>query len=381
MKGAVLGISLTLLTISIIALAFNMRSGEAKPTLALSTETQSNDILSAWAFKVPTIDGIIDSGEWDDASKVTATLVAQSLESHSATICEKNDATYMYLAVRVLGDDFHAMDGVFFNFDNNHDGNRQQGDDWLYVLAWTNGLGLAEDGYYNASRGSTSDVGDQGTNDIVGKASHTNISGMGDYTFELKHLLDSADDAHDFSLNPNDTVGVKMEYDDKNPGGAQASPWPASWQYADIVIVGAPSADMGGEVKFSGTAVTDEQWGDLVCYGSYYCSVQVLQILSDPNITLAIGDTVSISYNNSLSIRTGDSVECYGYYWKNGGPMQCIGKIECKNDGYYVIPEFSNIVLFLLITATSLAVVTRARRFWARAKSVLMIGLNNAYIT
>lgn len=356
MKGAVLGISL-LLTISIITLAFNIGSGEAKPTLALSDETQSNDILSAWAFRVPTIDGIIDTGEWDDASTVTVTLVAQSSESHSATICEKNDATYMYLAVRVLDDDFNAMDGVFFDFDNNHDGKRQQGDDWLYVLAWTNGLGLAEDGYYNASRGSTSDVGDQGTNDIVGKASHTNISGMGDYTFELKHLLDSADDAHDFSLNPNDTVGVKMEYDDKISGGAQSSPWPASWQYADIVVVGAPSTDMGGEVKLRGTAVTDEHVGRPGLLRQLLLQCPVVQILSDPNITLAIGDTVSISYNNSLSIKTGDSVECYGYYWKNGGPIQCVGKIECKNDGYYVIQEFSNIVLFLLVTATSLGVV------------------------
>ena len=204
-------------------------------------KTHSGDTLSAWALKVPTIDGVISSGEWDDAAKVTVTLVSQSSESHSATIYEKNDALDMYLAVKVLGDDFNAQDGVFFYFDNNHNGGFEQGDDWLYVLAWTTGLGLAVDGYYNASvKTLMSDANNQGTNDIVGGASHTNISGVGDYTFELKHPLDSTDDAHDFSLKLGDTVGVEMEYDDAYPGGAYSSPWPGFGTFADIVIASSP---------------------------------------------------------------------------------------------------------------------------------------------
>lgn len=199
--------------------------------------TDTSDVLSAWAFKVPTIDGVIGSGEWDDAAEVTVTLVSQSSESHSATIYEKNDALYMYFAVKVLGDDFNAQDGVFFYFNNDHDGGLEQGDDWLYVLAWTGGLGHAEDGYYNASVSTLrSDEGDGGTNDIVGAASHTNIGGIGDYAFELGHPLDSADDAHDFSLKPGDTAGFKMEFDDRVPGGSQSSPWPGFGQFADVRV-------------------------------------------------------------------------------------------------------------------------------------------------
>jgi hypothetical protein len=62
----------------------------------------TGDVLSAWASTVPNIDGVTSTNEWNDAAKVTFTLVSQSLESHSATIYEKNDETYMYLAVRVV---------------------------------------------------------------------------------------------------------------------------------------------------------------------------------------------------------------------------------------------------------------------------------------
>ena len=186
----------------------------------------TGDVLSAWASTVPNIDGVTNLNEWDDAAKVTFTLVSQSLESHSATIYEKNDETYIYLAVRIVGDDFNTGDGVFFYFDSDHDGGIENGDDWLYVLAWTGGRGHAEDGYYNASMSTLrSDEDDGGTNDIVGGASRTNVSGIGDYTFELRHPLNSLDDAHDFSLKPNDTIGLRMEFDDAYSGGAESSPW------------------------------------------------------------------------------------------------------------------------------------------------------------
>jgi hypothetical protein len=190
-------------------------------------EAHSGDTLSSWAFKVPAIDGTLSAGEWNDAASVTVTLVSQTSESHSATIYEKNDAVNLYLAVRVLGDDFNTQDGVFFYFDNNHNGNgaMEQGDDWLYLLAWATGRGLAVDGYYDANLGTGTYVSDdsyQGTNDIVGSASHSNIGAIGDYTFELTHPLDTTDDAHDFSLKLGDTVGVRMEFDDAFPGGARA---------------------------------------------------------------------------------------------------------------------------------------------------------------
>ncbi len=113
-----------------------------------------------------------------------------------------------------------------------------------------------------------------------------------------------------------------------------------------------------GEVKFRGHVTTDEQWGEAVCYGSYYCNVTVEEILYDPNNTLTINDIVTVCYNQSLSLKVGDWAECYGYYWKNLGPMQYVGIVCCKNNDYYVIPEFTFLILLSsLILATSLTII------------------------
>jgi hypothetical protein len=123
------------------------------------------------------------------------------------------------------------------------------------------------------------------------------------------------------------------------------------------------SSSSGGEVKFRGFATTAEEWGDFVCYGSYCCNASVGEILSDPNNTLSIGNVVTVCYNNSLSIKVGDYVECYGYYWKGLSPLQCVGKICCENDGYYVVPEFpSFLILPLFMTLTLLAVIVYKRK-------------------
>jgi len=222
-------------------------------------------VLSAWAATTPIIDGVLTLGEWDDAAKASFTLVSQSLESHRATLYEKNDAQYLYLAVAVLGDDFNSSDGVFFYFDNAHDGGLGGGDDWIYVLAGATGQGLAVDGYYNASDETLhSDTTHGGTNDILGGSSHTNVSGTGNYIFELRHPLDSEDDTHDFSLKLGDTVGVRMEFDDAFPGGAYSSPWPGWCEFADIIIASPfpppenqpPAADAGLDLSvFSGASV------------------------------------------------------------------------------------------------------------------------------
>jgi len=92
----------------------------------------------------------------------------------------------------------------------------------------------------------------------------------------------------------------------------------------------------GGEVKFRGVVATDERWGDFVCYGSYYCDVIIEEILYDPNNTLLLGYNVSVCYGQSLTLKVGDRVESYGFYYKWGGPLQCIGYVCCNEDPYYV---------------------------------------------
>lgn len=225
-RGAVSGLILMLLSTSILTLTFNSQSAKA----------DGEYILSAWADTTPVMDGVLALSEWDDAASVSFTLVWES-ESHSVTLYEKNDAQYLYLAATVLDDDFDSRDMAAFYFDNAHDGGRDDGDDWIYVVAWTTGQGLAVDGYFNASENCWhSDTTHGGTNDILGGSSHTNVGGMGDYTFELRHPLNSEDDAHDISLELGDTVGVRMAYNDAFPGGHRGSTWPSLLEFADIII-------------------------------------------------------------------------------------------------------------------------------------------------
>ena len=120
-----------------------------------------------------------------------------------------------------------------------------------------------------------------------------------------------------------------------------------------------------GEVKFRGHVTTDEEWGEFVCYGSYYCNVTVEEILYDPNSTLSLEDVVAVCYNQSMSLKVGDWVECFGFYWKNVGPLQSLGRVCCKNGNYYVIPEFPSLIVMLLfmITTPLVLIVYRRKRF------------------
>ena len=92
-----------------------------------------------------------------------------------------------------------------------------------------------------------------------------------------------------------------------------------------------------GEVKLRGNVITDEKFEPLTCYGSYYSSVMVDEVVYDPNGTLSSGDTVSVCYRESLSLKIGDCVECYGIYWKTIGPLQYLGHVVCIGHSYYVL--------------------------------------------
>ncbi len=88
---------------------------------------------------------------------------------------------------------------------------------------------------------SYSDTSDGGTNDIDGAVTHTNPvpDGVGDYTFEYRHPLNSSDDTHDFSLSARDTVGFRFSFPD---GETTCQPvvyhWPSSSpsSYGDIIV-------------------------------------------------------------------------------------------------------------------------------------------------
>jgi hypothetical protein len=92
------------------------------------------------------------------------------------------------------------------------------------------------------------------------------------------------------------------------------------------------ASEFGNQVKFRGLVVSDEKWGEIVAYGSYYCDVTILEVLYDPNSTLSVNDNVTVAYQEPLSLHIGDNVECYGVNCINcpTSPKQCWGYIVCK---------------------------------------------------
>jgi hypothetical protein len=120
-------------------------------------------------------------------------------------------------------------DRVEFSFDNDNDGSgpiTENGDDYLY------GFGNAlEDSFYSLILVDDDDAG--GTNDGSSLASH----GVGYNHFELGHPLDSADDAHDFSLHFGDIVGFNMVY---YYGGEASGAYTTGYFTGSIEIISPP---------------------------------------------------------------------------------------------------------------------------------------------
>lgn len=102
--------------------------------------------------------------------------------------------------------------------------------------------------------------------------------------------------------------------------------------------------EFGWYVCFEGHVKTDEAWGKFVCYGSYYCDVDVGRIIYDPDDLLHRSQT--IAYKEESNLTTCEHVRCCGFYYRWGGPMQCVGYILCK----YVerLPKLSTEVYFNL---------------------------------
>jgi len=157
-------------------------------------------------FGTATIDGVLSPGEWDAADTINfqANLPAdEGGGTTPATLFVMNDANNLYLALRV---ERTSLDGgsFFFEFDNDHDGVREPGDEVIGTT--TNGATNLDN--FRTGGSSPTDTSDGGTNEGVSGSSND-----GTFTvLERSHPLNSADDAHDFSLNNGDTVGFLLRY-------------------------------------------------------------------------------------------------------------------------------------------------------------------------
>ncbi len=95
-----------------------------------------------------------------------------------------------------------------------------------------------------------------------------------------------------------------------------------------------------GRVKFIGTAFkADEEDGGLVGHGRYYVPVTIDKVLDDPDNLLVDVADIEVCYEEPLDIRPDSygKVNVYGYYWKDDGPSQYLGRVDASHNPYYII--------------------------------------------
>ena len=79
-------------------------------------------IESQWTDVAPVIDGVIDDGEWD-AAAVVDLVVADPTNELEAYMLVMNNATHVFIAYDVVGDEYdNYYDFASFGFDNGNDG-------------------------------------------------------------------------------------------------------------------------------------------------------------------------------------------------------------------------------------------------------------------
>src|SRR5215217_7743031 len=100
------------------------------------THSQAHSGLVLRGFGTATVDGALSSGEWDGAGRVELAAAAPAADGGGTIptlLLAMNDATTLYLAVRLAEPSFQRSPFSSFEFDNDHDGVREEGDDLIEV--------------------------------------------------------------------------------------------------------------------------------------------------------------------------------------------------------------------------------------------------------
>ncbi len=102
----------------------------------ISTDVYSHSgdvIFSDWAFSQPTMDGMINAGEWDDAVMLDLSIIpGTTMETYLYVM---NDGTNLYMAYDAVGDEFSdMMDGAIFCFDTDHNGFETDMEDDQFII-------------------------------------------------------------------------------------------------------------------------------------------------------------------------------------------------------------------------------------------------------
>ncbi|MEM4246122.1 MAG: hypothetical protein QW390_02375 [Candidatus Bathyarchaeia archaeon] len=200
--------------------------------------------LSAYTSTPPNIDGIIQPGEWAAAATATFGPILIDSQTITGTLYMMNDALNLYAAVIVNGDDDLGIgDQAILDFDNDHGGenDHEAGDDQI-----STGPTFFGDWFYIPPDTRQHDTWGGGSVDGQGAASRQGTANH----FELSHPLDSADDAHDFSLSAGQTVGFALYpvIDDQNVDLTEykLGKFSDPSTFADYVVAGPPPGPKPG---------------------------------------------------------------------------------------------------------------------------------------
>src|SRR5918999_4948066 len=107
--------------------------------LLVPTQASGHTGLVFSAFGRATVDGAIQSGEWEGAAKLSFTVTAPGGGTVPGELLVMNDATNLYFGVRL--ETTSPTTSVATTFDNDHDGaSPEEGDDGFF-LAYSLGGG------------------------------------------------------------------------------------------------------------------------------------------------------------------------------------------------------------------------------------------------
>jgi hypothetical protein len=94
-----------------------------------------------------------------------------------------------------------------------------------------------------------------------------------------------------------------------------------------------------GQVVFQGATTTSEAHDVVpVCYGDYFVTVAIEQILDDPNGVLTGKASVDVCYESAANLPAGTAVEVNGYYWGGICPKQYCSRVQILAKTDYIRP-------------------------------------------
>ena len=190
----------------------------------------------------PIMDGVMGPGEYTGAATTTFRIALPAPYGGTlVTVHAKRDKSNLYLATVYDRKSPVLNDQVVFEFDNDNDGVREDGDDMIGTnSSMPINLPLnVMDMFRIGADSSNHDDFDGGTRDVMsawGSVGNTVV-------LEMSHALDSNDDAHDFSIDATAgavTVGlqimVQIQADPPSSGTWVNSFYPSPTAYCKLTI-------------------------------------------------------------------------------------------------------------------------------------------------